>query len=59
MKPMRLLLIQGDHVAIYENRKQLAIYQGASGLDTDSAEQTRLARIDPPKKPPEEKNEPH
>jgi hypothetical protein len=43
---MRLLLIQGDMVAIYERRKQLAVYSGAKSLDRDSAEQTRLARID-------------
>jgi hypothetical protein len=43
---MRLLLIQGDMVAIYERRKQLAVYAGAKGLDRETAEQTRLARID-------------
>jgi hypothetical protein len=32
-------------VAIYERRKQLAVYSGAKGLDRASAEQTRLARI--------------
>lgn len=44
---MRLLLIQRDMVAIYEGRKQLAVFEGASLLDKDSAEQTRLARIEP------------
>lgn len=42
---MRLLLIQGDMVAIYEGRKQLAVYSGAKSLDRDSAEQTRLGKI--------------
>ena len=42
---MRLLLIQGDMVAIYERRKQLAIFSGALQLDRDTAEQTRLATI--------------
>jgi len=42
---MRLLLIQGDMVAIYDRRKQLAIFSGAKHLDRDTAEQTRLARL--------------
>lgn len=42
---MRLLLIQGDMVAIYDRRKQLAIFSGAKSLDRDTAEQTRLARL--------------
>ena len=42
-QPIRLLLIQGDFVAIYEGRKRLAIYAGAKQLDRDTAEQTRLA----------------
>lgn len=40
---MRLLLIQGDYVGIYEDRKQLAVYVGAKQLDKETAEQTRLA----------------
>lgn len=40
---MRLLLIQGDFVGIYEGRKQLAVYAGAKQLDRESAEQARLA----------------
>lgn len=40
---MRLLLIQGDYVGIYEGRKQLAVYAGAKELDLETAEQTRLA----------------
>lgn len=43
-EPQRLLLIQGDYVAIYEGRQELAMYAGAKGLDTVSAEQTRTAR---------------
>jgi hypothetical protein len=56
---MRLLLIQGDHVAIYEGRKQLAIYIGAKSLDAESAEQTRLAKQRPMPLPQENTNEPH
>lgn len=44
---MRLLLIQGNHVAIYDDRKQLAVFEGAQHLDTESAEQTRLAKLKP------------
>lgn len=40
---MRLLKIEGDSVAVYEGRTRLAVFAGASGLDTDSAEQLRLA----------------
>jgi len=43
-EPQRLLLIQGDYVAIYEGRKELAMYLGATGLDAATAEQTRTAR---------------
>jgi hypothetical protein len=43
-EPQRLLLIQGDYVAIYEGRKELAMYAGATGLDPATAEQTRTAR---------------
>lgn len=43
---MRLLLIQGDMVAIYERRKQLATFSGALQLERDTAEQTRLAKLD-------------
>jgi len=56
---MRLLLIQGDHCAIYENRKQLAIYTGATGLDPETAEQTRLAKLRPKPLPQENKDESH
>jgi hypothetical protein len=56
---MRLLLIQGDQCAIYEGRKQLAVYVGASGLDPETAEQTRLAKLVPKPIPQENKNEPH
>lgn len=56
---MRLLLIQGDHCAIYENRKQLAVYSGATGLDRETAEQTRMARLLPKPLPTQEhSNEP-
>jgi hypothetical protein len=40
---MRLLLIQGDLVAVYEGSKSLAVFAGATGLDLKSAEQLRLA----------------
>jgi hypothetical protein len=40
---MRLLLIQGDFVAVYENRKRLAVFAGAKQIDKASAEQLRLA----------------
>jgi hypothetical protein len=40
---MRLLLIHGDMVAIYEKRERLAVFAGASQLDNSSAEQLRLA----------------
>lgn len=40
---MRLLMIQGDMVAIYENRTRLAVFAGALQLDSTSAEQLRLA----------------
>lgn len=40
---MRLLVIQGDLVAVYEGNKRLAVFAGASGLDRESAEQLRLA----------------
>lgn len=40
---MRLLMIQGDMVAIYENRTRLAVFAGASEFDPTSAEQLRLA----------------
>ena len=43
---MRLLLIQGDMVAIYERRRQLAVYSGALGLDDHLAEQTRLMQVE-------------
>jgi len=46
---MRLLMIQGDHVGVYEAGttdrryiKQLAIFAGADQLDAESAEQLRL-----------------
>jgi hypothetical protein len=42
---MRLLLIQGDMVAIYERRNQLAVFSGALSLDPTTAEQTRLAKL--------------
>lgn len=44
---MRLLLIQGDQCAIYEGRKQLAVYVGALGLDPETAEETRMAKLKP------------
>lgn len=56
---MRLLLIQGDQCAIYEDRKQLAVYVGATGLDPESAEQTRLAKLRPVPLQQEKTNEPH
>jgi hypothetical protein len=40
---MRLLKIEGDFVAIYEGRKRLAVYAGASHLTQETAEQLRLA----------------
>ena len=40
---MRLLMIQGDMVAVYENRTRLAVFAGALQLDSTSAEQLRLA----------------
>lgn len=43
---MRLVLIQGNMCAVYEGRKQLAIYEGASELDTESVEILRRAKID-------------
>ena len=39
---MRLLVIQGDLVAVYENRKRLAVFAGAKQIDKESAEQLRL-----------------
>ena len=39
---MRLLLIQGNFVGVYEDRKRLAVFAGAKGLDRESAEQLRL-----------------
>lgn len=43
---MRLLLVQGDYVAVYEGRRQLAVFAGALQMDLESAEQLRLASID-------------
>lgn len=40
---MRLLLIQGDLVAVYEGKKRLAVFAGAKQIDKESAEQLRLA----------------
>lgn len=40
--PMRLLKVEGDMVAIYEGRKRLAVYSGASQLTLESSEQLRL-----------------
>lgn len=40
---MRLLRVEGDMVAIYEGRKRLAVYSGASQLTLESSEQLRLA----------------
>lgn len=39
---MRLLLIKGDLVAVYENKKRLAVFAGAKQFDKESAEQLRL-----------------
>ena len=47
---MRLLLIQGDACAVFEGRIRLAVFEGASELDKDTAEQVRTARIEPIKK---------
>lgn len=41
--PMRLLKVEGDSVSIYEGRKRLAVYSGASQLTVESSEQLRLA----------------
>jgi DNA/RNA endonuclease YhcR with UshA esterase domain len=41
--PMRLLKVEGDMVSIYEGRKRLAVYAGASQLTVESSEQLRLA----------------
>jgi hypothetical protein len=38
---MRLLLIQGDYVGIYEDRKQLAVFAGALQLSAEDAEYFR------------------
>jgi hypothetical protein len=40
---VRLLLIQGDLVGVYEDRQCLAVYAGATQLERESAEQLRLA----------------
>lgn len=40
---MRLLVIQGDMVAVYEGRTRLAVFAGALQIDKPSAEQLRLA----------------
>lgn len=39
---MRLLLIQGDFVSVYDGRRRLAVFAGAQDLDRESAEQLRL-----------------
>jgi len=40
-KPTRLLLIQGDLVAVYDGKEQIAVFGGAKLLDKESAEQLR------------------
>lgn len=40
---MRLLMIQGDLVGVYEGNKRLAVFAGAKEFDRESAEQLRLA----------------
>jgi hypothetical protein len=35
---MKLLLIQGNHVAVYEGRQQLAVYQVDWDLETEPLE---------------------
>lgn len=40
---MRLLIIQGDMVAVYEGRTRLAVFAGATQIDRESAEQLRTA----------------
>jgi hypothetical protein len=46
---MRLVLIQGDACAIFEDRVRLAVYEGAKGLDKICVEQVRRAHIEPMK----------
>lgn len=56
---MRLLLIQGDLVGVYEGNKRLAIFAGASQFDRETAEQLRLAsRQEIESTPVENPNEP-
>lgn len=40
-KPLRLLLIQGTFCAIYEGRKQAAVFQDVPAISSDEAESIR------------------
>ena len=40
-KPLRLLLLQGQFLAIYENRKQVALFGETPPLSPAEAEQIR------------------